>query len=91
MVSYGNIKQIKDKQNICHLCSIENGSSGSPILSLNNFKVLGVHYGSCHLNFNKGKLIKYPIIKFFGKNISNSLNELIKKKKRSKNTNFKLW
>ena len=37
MVAYGNIKQIQDKKNICHTCCTEEGSSGSPILSLNIF------------------------------------------------------
>ena len=81
MVSYGNIKQIQD-QNICHLCSTENGSSGSPILSLQNFKVIGIHFGSSHLKFNKGTLIKYPIIKFFEKNKSNSTIDIIHKSKK---------
>ena len=29
-----------------HLCSTEPGSSGSPILNLSNFKVIGVHKGA---------------------------------------------
>ena len=68
MVAYGNIKQIQDKKNIYHTCCTEEGSSGSPILSLNNYKVIGIHYGSYHLGFNKGTLIKHPIIKKKKKN-----------------------
>jgi len=73
MVAYGNIKQIQDKKNICHTCCTEEGSSGSPILSLNNYKVIWIHYGSSHFGFNKGTLIKLPIIKYFEKNKSNDI------------------
>ena len=65
MVSYGIIKQIENKANIYHLCSTDNGSSGSPILSLDNLKVIGIHYASSkNYNFNQGIMIKYPIIKY---------------------------
>ena len=41
-----------DKEDIIyHLCSTEIGSSGSPILSLDTFKVIGIHLGSG--NFDK--------------------------------------
>ena len=38
----GEIKSINDYQ-IKHLVSTEPGSSGSPILLLNNFKIIGIH------------------------------------------------
>jgi len=64
LVSYGLIKDILDGKTINHFCNTENGSSGSPILSLNNFKVIGVHYG-CSKNeedkLNFGTFIKYAI------------------------------
>ena len=44
LVSYGLMKNLEGKK-ISHCCNTEYGSSGSPILSLNNFKVIGVHYG----------------------------------------------
>ena len=44
-VSYGLINYILEGKKISHYCNTEDGSSGSPILSLNNFKVIGVHYG----------------------------------------------
>ena len=45
LVSYGLINDIIDDKKINHYCNTEEGSSGSPILSLNNYKVVGVHYG----------------------------------------------
>ena len=42
--SFGIVKMIYENE-IEHLCSTEPGSSGSPILNLSNFKVIGVHKG----------------------------------------------
>jgi len=67
LVSYGLMNGICDNKKINHYCNTEKGSSGSPILSLDNFKVIGVHYGgSKHKNikFNFGTFIKYAIKKF---------------------------
>jgi len=45
-VSYGTIKYINEKNYyIGHLCSTSGGSSGGPLLNLNNYKVIGVHKG----------------------------------------------
>ena len=44
-VSYGLISEIKGRE-IKHLCNTEYGSSGSPILSLEKLKVIGVHIGT---------------------------------------------
>ena len=66
-VSYGILNKI-NKYDIIHLRSTDNGSSGSPILNLENNKVIGIHKeGSNNFNFNKGTLLKYP------------LNDIIKK------------
>ena len=43
-VSYGIIKNINEKNGIEHCCHTNQGSSGSPIINLDNNKVLGVHY-----------------------------------------------
>ena len=43
-VSCGLINDIM-KGKINHYCNIENGSSGSPILSLENNKIIVIHYG----------------------------------------------
>ena len=61
-VSYGLINNINDNKKISHYCRIEEGSSGSPILSLKTFKVIGIHYGSSQNNkMNSGIFIKYAI------------------------------
>ena len=71
-VSYGILNKI-NKYDIIHICSTDNGSSGSPILNLENNKVIGIHKeGSTKYNFNKGTLLKYPlndIINKYNKNI----------------------
>ena len=53
------------ESNISHLCSTSDGSAGAPIISLETFKVIGIHKGSkLHTNENLGTLIKYPISDF---------------------------
>ena len=69
VVSYGLLSKINEKE-IYHLCSTENGASGGPILSLKNFKVIGIHYGfEKKLKVNLGIFIKYVITE-----LSNYLN-----------------
>jgi hypothetical protein len=61
--SLGKILYIgKDQYTIKHNCSTQEGSSGSPIINLNNFKVVGVHKGFDKLNL--GTLLKIPIVEF---------------------------
>ena len=70
VVSYGNLDKINNEQ-INHFCNTLNGSSGSPILSLDTLKVIGIHCGSNkdeNENCNKGIFIKYPIKEFNGQN-----------------------
>ena len=64
-VSYGFFLEITGS-NFNHKFSTDFGSSGSPILSLESNKLIGVHYGSLKPNiyFNKGTLIFFPIIEF---------------------------
>ena len=72
-VSYGLIKSINEKE-ILHLCSTKSGSSGSPIILLNNFKLIGIHYGTNKdVNYNNGIFIKYAINEF-----NNSINSIKK-------------
>ena len=62
-VSYGIIKSIDLTNNysICHLCSTDIGSSGSPILNVKTNKLIGIHKGSSdNANYNKGTLLIYP-------------------------------
>ena len=84
MASYGLITDIKENQ-INHNCNTDQGSSGSPILSLENNKLIGVHYGtSSKFHFNKGKLIIYAIIELY-KLISEAHSLSFHQKKQSLN------
>ena len=69
-VSYGMSKGIKNNF-IYHTCNTDGGSSGSPILSLKSFKVLGIHCGATYYEYNRGTFIKDAIDEFF-KYINNS-------------------
>ena len=77
-VSYGLISEINGRE-IKHLCNIEYESSGSPILSLKNLKVIGIHIGIRKNNklYNKGILIKNVILEMIKKNNKKSkMNEI---------------
>jgi hypothetical protein len=83
VVSYGQPPQINGSD-IKHKCWTEPGSSGSPILLINNQKLIGIHYGSSeHFEFNKGTLIIYSIIEF--QKIKNNLLMINKEGKEIKN------
>ena len=77
LVSYGLMNNISNGKKINHYCNTEKGSSGSPILSLNNFKVIGVHYGGFEkkFKFNFGTFIKYAINEFNNKYKNENKNE----------------
>ena len=78
-VSYGLLNKI-DNYDIIHLCSTDNGSSGSPIINLENNKVIGIHkQGSVKFNFNKGTLLKYPLDDFINKYNENKDNNNLDK------------
>jgi len=63
-VSYGKILDLNNKE-IIHNCNINESSSGSPILLLNNHKLIGMHCSkSNHHKYNKGTLLIYSIIEF---------------------------
>ena len=71
-ISYGSISRMLDDQ-IYHTCNTDYGSSGSPILSLNSCKVIGIHCGFStetnvetrkHDNINIGTSIKKCIAEF---------------------------
>ena len=73
MVSYGLITNLREEQ-IYHKCNTDNGSSGSPILSLTNNKLIGIHYGSSkNVEINRGILIIYAIIDFNNMMLEKSL------------------
>ena len=73
-VSYGLINELIEKKTIIHYCNTEDGSSGSPILSLKSNKVIGVHYGGIK-NYNYGTYIKYAINEI-NKKYENYKNEI---------------
>ena len=76
--SVGRIKRIWGK-NIDHLCNVKDSSSGSPILCLSNYKVIGVHikninYGNMNDNNFQGTFIKFVIEEFIKDYLNNSKN-----------------
>ena len=67
-VSYGILNSIEDnkKYNFHHLCSTDNGSSGGPILNIENLKLIGIHKSASHLfNNNIGVFLNEAINDFF--------------------------
>ena len=63
-LSIGLIDNIKD-EDIQHKCATESGSSGAPIINLNNFKIIGIHIGTDKvLSLNIGLLLKESINKY---------------------------
>ena len=77
-VSYGIIDNVYEDNNFTfiHKCSTRNGSSGSPILNINNNKIIGIHK-ECHNNqYNLGTFLNFPI-----KELIRSNNKLINDKK----------
>ena len=85
--SYGFLIEIKGSD-IYHKCSTDFGSSGSPILSLENNKLIGIHYGSSsNFKFNKGTLIAFPIIEF---QLIKNENKIIPKKLNSMTIIYKI-
>ena len=88
-VSYGLIKDINDNVNINHFCCTEKGSSGAPILSLGNSKVIGVHcsssYNTC---INKGLVIKHAVNLFNRYNNKNEINIIYETDEEGNNNIF---
>ena len=69
-VSYGIIKNrfIDKEYNFKHYCCTEKGSSGSPILNINNNKVIGIHKQTDeNKNYNIGSFLYYSIKEFIDK------------------------
>ena len=77
-VSYGLVNDIGKNHNFMHTCKAFNGSSGSPILNLENNKIIGIH-SSTNVNINEG----------FFLNFSNSKENISKTQKEIKKTEFK--
>ena len=76
-VSYGILNKIYEdkKYNFNHKCSTRGGSSGSPILNINN--KIGIHKeGNNNKQYNKGTFLNYPIKAFIELNNNNN-NEIL--------------
>ena len=82
-VSYGIIGNmcVSEEYNIIHKCSTNRGSSGSPILNINNNKVIGIHKKAKENKYNKGTFLNFPIKEFIqqcyiNKNEENKKNKI---------------
>jgi len=65
-VSYGILKNIIIDENysFTHYCSTDYGSSGSPIINLENNKVIGIHKQKSSKDYNIGSFLYYSIKEF---------------------------
>ena len=61
-VSYGLVNDIGKNHNFVHTCKAFNGSSGSPILNLENNKIIGIH-SSTNANINEGFFLNFSASK----------------------------
>ena len=76
-VSFGVVYDIEKEKgnNFYHLCSTDSGSSGSPILKVENNKLIGIHkIGNSEGNYNKGLFLNNAI-KLFVKDYEKYKNE----------------
>ena len=90
-VSYGILDNIYEdkKYNFKHKCNTKGGSSGSPILNINNNKIIGIHKEGTK-QYNKGTFLNYPIKEFIKLNTNNNNNEILLKEFNNKyHTNIK--
>lgn len=72
--SWGDILSYYNSQYIFHSCSTYEGSSGSPLILVENHKVIGLHRGSQNTNAN-GKSNKQFNIGYYIKDIIKVINE----------------
>ena len=84
-VSYGIIGNIfvDKKYDLLHKCSTNKGSSGSPIINIDNNKVIGIHKKGVENKYNKGTFLNFPIKEFIQQNHKNVKEE----NKKDKNEN----
>ena len=78
--SIGEIKSIgEDNYSINYLCETHKGSSGGPIMNLNNYKVIGIdRENKEENNYSVGTYIRAPTIDFIEKIIMSKIVILIK-------------
>jgi len=76
-VSYGVLINIFEdkKYTFSHKCSTKEGSSGAPVLGLNN-KIIGIHKKGTKL-FNLGSFLDYPIKEFIQKKCDSKINDKV--------------
>jgi hypothetical protein len=88
-VSFGIINKINaDNNEIGHYCTTNKGSSGAPIINLENNKVIGIHKASSEkFNFNLGTFLKNPINEFFSQ-IKSSINSVTSSFSNSNNSSI---
>ena len=90
-VSYGILDKIYEdkKYNFNHKCSTKGGSSGSPILNINN-KIIGIHKeGNNNKQYNKGTFLNYPIKDFIQLNTINNNDILLQEFNKKYHLNIK--
>jgi len=80
--SYGLINEIIDNKIISHNCCTEEGLTGSPILSLKTFKVIGLHYGN---SLNYGIFINDVIDELNNYKFKNEINLIYKNDEEEEN------
>ena len=90
-VSYGVLSNISDDKDneFIHNANTKEGSSGSPILTINN-KIIGIHSSGIDNKINKGILLNYPLKDFIEKNIENKMTEKEQSALNAFNEYFKL-
>ena len=63
--SFSHIKNVDEKGIITHDIGSITGDAGAPILSLSDFKVIGIHIGKSKTGFLKyGQLLSFPVNEF---------------------------
>ena len=88
-VSYGIIKFLNNFD-INHFCNTESGTSGSPILSLDSFKIIGIHRrANINQKYNTGTLLKKAIEDFKNKFLAEiNINKNYNLKNNNGNLNY---
>ena len=95
-VSFGILhsRDLNEGYNFRHLCNTKEGSSGSPVLSLESNKIIGIHKGGgegINSKYNMGLFLNFAIEDFIKNyNINHkSIKKIIYNKSTNKNKYFK--
>ena len=88
-ISSGIIKEIKDYE-LRYSCSTDIGSSGSAIIILEDYTIIGIHHQSPKkLNLNKGIFLKNPFNDFIKTKLNNNVEEKYNNKNKDILNNIK--